>query len=379
MKQRATLYRCFGAALAVQIGLLASTPPALAQQSGTPPSVAVQQAAQLALQASRQWAGVAMPAASFRVASARTEPTGLLYAYLQQLQAGIPVYNRMATLVFKGSELCHHAGGFLPAKTFAGQPATPTVTAAAALATALASTGLQNLEVPRVISPASGTEQQQTFEPAGMASRPIEVRLVWATDKGQPRLAWNVNVDLLASPDWLNIRVDAATGQVLGQDNWTVNERAAHPAMLPGRRALGSTSPARQPQAQPLRQPGSAKSALAVASASYRVVPFANERPDVTTPRVDTDPWLRAGTGNPAATYGWHSDGTTDYPYTRGNNVWAYKDSTNTDTPTLAFSTLSTGTNGMLVFNDIPDFTQKVSTLGKIAGPPSRTCFTGTT
>jgi extracellular elastinolytic metalloproteinase len=360
MKQPATSKRWLGIALAMQFSLLAAGPPALAQQPSTRLPAATQQAAQLALQASSQWAGVAMPAASFRVASARTEPTGLLYAYLQQLQGGIPVYNRMATLVFKGSALRHHAGGFLSAKAFAGQPATPTVTAAAALATALASTGIQNLEVAQAISPASGVEQRQTFEPAGMAHRPIEVRLVWATDKSQPRLAWNVNVDLVASPDWLNIRVDATTGQVLGQDNWTVNEHAVHPAAAPAHRPAASAGPTWAPQA--LWHPSGAKSTAAVTSASYRVVPFANERPDVTTPRVDTDPWLRAGAGNPVTTYGWHFDGTTNYTDTRGNNVWAYDDSLNLNKP--GRYTASTGTGNGLVFNDVADFAQ-VPTLGK--------------
>lgn len=364
MKHSSTLYSWCGTALAILFCLLGAGPPAQAQQLSTQQTAATRQAAQLAQQLLPQWAGDAIPAANFRIASAHTEPSGLLYAYSQQLQAGIPVYNRITTLVFKAGELRHHAGTFLPGKAFAGQPATPTVTASAAITAALANIGAKTFEGATATSTASGPEQQQTFAPAGVAHRPIEVRLVWATDKGTPRLAWNVNVELLATPDWLNIRVDATTGRVLGKDNWTVYEKAEHLAAMPARRPVASpsASPARAPQA--LRQPSGAKSTLAVASASYRVVPFPNERPDVTTPSVDTDPWLRAGAGNAAATYGWHSDGTTDYTYTRGNNVWAYKDTLNTNTATLAYSTFSTGTSGMLVFNDIPDFT-KVPTLGK--------------
>ncbi|RYY18155.1 MAG: hypothetical protein EOO36_08770, partial [Cytophagaceae bacterium] len=218
---------------------------------------------------------------------------------------------------------------------------------------------------PTATSAASGPEQRQTFAPAGVARRPIEVRLVWATDKGTPRLAWNVNVDLLATPDWLNIRVDAATGRVLGQDNWTVYEKAEHLATVPARQPVAARAGlARAPQALRPASPKGIKNTLAVTPASYRVVPFPYERPDVTTPRLDTNPWLRAGAGNPVTAYGWHFDGTTDYTYTRGNNVWAYKDTLNTDVPSLAYSTFSTGTSGSLLFDDIPDFT-KVPTLGK--------------
>ncbi|RZL07626.1 MAG: hypothetical protein EOO62_16770, partial [Hymenobacter sp.] len=358
MKQFSTFYGHLGTSLAMLCWLLGTGLPARAQQSE-----ATQQAAQLALQTRAQWAGDDISAATFRISSARTEPSGLLYAYPQQLQAGIPVYNRVATLVFEAGVLRHHAGAFLPAKAFAGQPATPTVAAAAAVATALASNKVKPTEQPAATGAASGPDQQQTFASAGVARRPIEVRLVWATDKGTPRLAWNVNVELRATPDWLNIRVDATTGQVLGQDNWTVQEQAAH-STAPPARSMASASPARAPQAQNLRHPSSAKSTLAVTPASYRVVPFPNERPDITPPRVDTNPWLRAGAGNPVTAYGWHFDGTTDYTYTRGNNVWAYKDTLNTNTATLAYSTSSSGTGGSLVFNDIPDFTQ-VPTLGK--------------
>jgi hypothetical protein len=335
--------------------LLAAGPPAHAQQTE-----AAQRATQLALQTNAQWAGSDISAANFRISSARIEPSGLLYAYPQQLQGGIPVYNRVATLVFKDGKLSHHAGNFSPAKTFAGQPDRPAVTAAAAVAAALASTPAHSTERPAATSTASGVEQRQTFSPAGVAHRPIEVRLVWATDQGTPRLAWNVNVELLATPDWLNIRVDATTGKVLGQDNWTVHEKTEHLTTAPGRRAVGGASPTRTPQA--LRQPGSVQKTQAVTPASYRVVPFSNERPDVTTPVLDTNPWLRAGASNAATTYGWHFDGTTNYTDTRGNNVWAYDDSLKLNAP--GRFTASTGTAGSLLFNDVPDFTQ-TPTLGK--------------
>ncbi len=123
---------------------------------------------------------------------------------------------------------------------------------------------------------------------------------------------------------------------------------------------VAGASSTRAPQA--LRHPSGAKSTLAVTPASYLVVPFPGERPDVTTPRVDTNPWLRAGAGNPATTYGWHFNGTTNYTDTRGNNVWAYNDSLKQNAP--GRFTASTGTSSSLVFNDVPDFT-KTPTLGR--------------
>ena len=162
--------------------LLAAALPAHAQTETD------RQATELAAQTRRQWAGADIPATDFRISSAHTESTGLLYTYPQQLHAGIPVYNQVVTLVFKAGTLRHHTGAFLTDKAFVGQPATTTVTAAAAVAKALTSTGAKSGEQATAMSPAQGVERLQTFTPAGVARRPIEVRLVWATDKGVPGL-----------------------------------------------------------------------------------------------------------------------------------------------------------------------------------------------
>ena len=44
------------------------------------------------------------------------------------------------------------------------------------------------------------------------------------------------------------------------------------------------------------------------------------------TPTSVSNPWLSSGVSNNAISLGWHNDGSTDYSYTRGNNVWAKED-----------------------------------------------------
>ncbi|MDO7848788.1 M36 family metallopeptidase [Hymenobacter sp. M29] len=339
-------------------GLLVAVWQPARAQSGS-----AQQATELAWQTRQQWTSSPVAVADLRISSAHTEAPGLLYAYPQQLQAGIPVYNQIVTLVFKNGKLAHHAGSFVPAKAFAGLSAVPQVPAARAVATALATLpGHPDVRPAAQDSPA-GPDQQQRFAPAGVARRPIVARLVWARDKSQQlHLAWNVNVDVIASADWLNIRVDAVTGRVLEQDNWTVSEKAAHPATTPALRPVAGAGPARPAAAPAWRGPSGAKSTLTVTPASYLVVPFPGERPDVTPITTDTNPWLRAGAGNAATTHGWHFDGTTNYTDTRGNNVWAYDDSLKQNAPGRLVP--STGTGSSLVFNYLPDFTNK-PTLGK--------------
>ena len=89
--------------------------------------------------------------------------------------------------------------------------------------------------------------------------------------------------------------------------------------------------------------------------ASYLVVKYPAESPQHPggTAAVHTDPWTWAP-GN-ATTLKWHSDGTTDYTISRGNNVWATEDraAANQNSGLAASST----TPDPLTFNFPPDYT----------------------
>ncbi|RYY20168.1 MAG: hypothetical protein EOO36_04035, partial [Cytophagaceae bacterium] len=284
-------------------------------------SLAPQVALEKALATRAQWGAADYPAAEVRVSSAYAEPNGLQHVYLQQLYQGIPVYNRMQSLTFKDSRLAAHSGNFLPAKELAPLSAKPAIDAARAVRLAL-----QHLQVaataPTRLQVEQGPEARQTFDKADVARHDIVVSLTWGFDKNQrPHLTWNVNVDLLSTPDWWNIRVDAQTGAVVDQDNWTSYE--ASPAAPTGTR----------PAAAPTKGYRALDALLALApptttTSSYLVLPFPIERPSAAGAgfQTDTDPWLRAGATNNAVTNGWHFDGTTNYVTTRGNNVAAYDD-----------------------------------------------------
>jgi extracellular elastinolytic metalloproteinase len=301
-----------------------------------------------ALAARDQWAGTAYPAADLRLSSAYAEPNGLEHVYVQQLYRGIPVYNRMQSLAFKGSKLAAHAGNFASAKQLAALPATPTVSAAAAVSLALKHLEAASASTPALLKAEEGPEARQTFAGAGVARHDIVASLTWAFDAAQrPHLAWNVNIDLLGTPDWWNVRIDAATGAFVDQDNWTANEGTARPAKsAAATRAVGY-------------QPLAAVLALAppppnTTTSSYLVVPFPRERPTALPLQTETDPWLKAGSVNNATTNGWHFDGTTNYNTTRGNNVSAYDDAANANAPGNYATSLTPAP--ALSFNYAPDF-----------------------
>jgi hypothetical protein len=315
-----------------------------------------QLALEKALATRPQWAGPDFTAAEVRLSSAYAEASGLEHVYVQQLHRGIPVYNQMQSLAFKGNRLALHTGAFVPAKQLVGLAATPGLTAAAAVGRALQHVRGTDTGTPKRLTVEGGPEARQTFDKADIAHHDIVASLTWAFDDNQrPHLTWNVNVDLVDSPDWWNVRVDAQTGAIVAKDNWTTHETFPHAA------EAQAAAPTQGYQAL------NALLALApppptTATASYLVVPFPLERPSTAVGSgfvTDTDPWLRAGTGNNAATYGWHFDGTTNYTTTRGNNVAAYDDGAATNNPGT-YATSQTG-SPTLTFNYPADFTQNAA------------------
>ncbi|MCC3157383.1 M36 family metallopeptidase [Hymenobacter sp. 15J16-1T3B] len=306
------------------------------------------------------WAGNGFSAEDFRLTDAYTEASGLEHVYVQQVHRGIPVYNRVLSLAFVRGRLAHHAGSFVPAKPLAALPATPVVSAAGAVARAVRHLLPAGGAEPALLRNEGGPEARQYFAPTGVAKRDIVASLAWVLDPaGRPHLAWNVNVDVLNSPDWWNVQVDAASGTIIGQDNWTVEEKAHDDAQHHAAAAPTAAVPA--VAAAVARHPyAAAYLPAATTTASYFVVPYPRLNPNSTGGlQTVTDPWLNAGAGNNATTHGWHYDGTTDYAFTRGNNVSAYDDAARLNAPGNYAPSTTTGTT--LTFGYTPDFAQAPS------------------
>ncbi|WP_133257115.1 M36 family metallopeptidase [Hymenobacter edaphi] len=311
-----------------------------------------QSAFQRVQQTRSQWAGNGVAAEDLRLTDAYTEANGLEHVYVQQLHRGIPVYNRILPLTFVRGRLAHHAGSFVPAKPLAALSATPAVAAAGAVSRAVRHV-LPGGAEPALLRNEGGPEARQIFAAAGVAKRDIVASLAWVLDPaGRPHLAWNVNIDLLDSPDWWNVQVDAANGTIISQDNWTVQERSSadadHCATATGAAAAGRSAYA------------AAYLPASTATASYFVVPYPKLNPNSAGGmQTVTDPWLNAGAGNAATTHGWHYDGASDYAFTRGNNVSAYDDAARLNAPGNYANSTTTGTT--LTFGFTPDFTQAPS------------------
>ncbi len=309
------------------------------------------------------------------ISSAYTDPkSNIQYVYLQQAWQNIKVYNSMLTVIIRDDKLLSVAGKFVSNMASKAGLAGPVVPASQAITR---SAQYLHLKLPvglQITEDRFIAEKKLIFSPAGIAKRNIETELFWvpADDNSTVRLAWNVNIDVLHSADWWNIRIDAMTGDFVGKNNWTVYEdmgtrinknntrddqhslQTTHDG-LSSQQKIGAQY---KPITPFLPPPG-------VTNAAYYVVPFPYESPSHHALAVENEPWLKSGAGNPATTDGWQYDGSVDYNLTRGNNVFAYLDVANLNAPNPTTNWPDTSTTPVPILNFIflPNFNLQPSTV----------------
>jgi hypothetical protein len=142
------------------------------------------------------------------------------------------------------------------------------------------------------------------------------------------KLAKELFVSDKNSSDVWHVIADADTGEIFTKDNMTVscnfadngedNNRSKEPAKF----HLVYAEPAE------IKSDINIQGKLVPDNASYNVFPLPVEAPTFGSRSIITNPWDLT-----ASPEGWHSDGTNSYTITRGNNVYAYSDQNNTDTP----------------------------------------------
>jgi len=296
--------------------------------------------------------------ANLRISNAYIDKSagGAVIIYMQQTFKGIPVHNQIQVLSLKNDQLISKAGERIISidKLTDNNNGIPSVPAGAAVMTAIAAKKLNPTGSATEIS-RSADGQKIEFTDLGVSRENVTAQLMWVPSEGKVKLAWQVYIVQNNSSDYWLIRVDALRNTVIDETNLTVycnwddpnhyilanHEHVATPAT---EKISFLNFPA-------VEQP--ANSPFLINSATYRVVPFPAESPihPGGGHALRTDPWTMAP-GN-ATSLKWHSDGTSDFNYSRGNNVWAQEDRNgNNGTGIPATST----TPDPLTFNFVPDY-----------------------
>ncbi len=162
------------------------------------------------------------------------------------------------------------------------------------------------------------------YDGAASVQADVTAQLVWQPirTRDEVRLAWHVTLAPAHSSDWWSVRVDALTGEILEKNNWTL--------YCSFHQEDGTADAAPHAHIQACLQ------APAVAlpmtdDAQYRIFPFPVESPLHGTRQLVINP------ADPSASpWGWHDTSGVagaDFTITKGNNVHAYPDPSNANTP----------------------------------------------
>ncbi len=248
-----------------------------------------------------------------------TQHNGVRHIYINQQYHGIPVYNAITSIhVDKKGNYHMTASRFVSdlksriVGTSAQLPAIEAVRAA-----------VKALGIPGAIVPQQVVSREENggirIEKTNFSNTPIVVKPVYTpAEDGKVYLSWDLAIDRKDNDDYMSIRVNALTGEVVNMNNWTVYCDANRIRTLQNRNHTGNTPKAKETICRP----------APAAKGAYRVIPLPGESP-LHMPFA----LLQSPSDPQASPLGWHDNNSKQFTITRGNNVHAYLDEFNADAP----------------------------------------------
>lgn len=254
----------------------------------------------------------------------RSQHSGVSHYFFIQRHSGIEVYNAVMGihLTAKG-KVAFATSRFVPdlaEKINATQPVLSAYDAVRRVASEL------SLVIDSPLRPiARNGSTDITFHGGSISNSDIPVRLFYQPMAGtdEVKLAWNLVIDQIDSPDNWSIRVDALTGEILDKVNRTVycsskSTRHRHSEECSPTARVANT------QFLPLREAQLKNNLTTAGSATYNVYPIPLENPLEGARTLISDPH------DPIASpYGWHdTDGKEgpEFTTTQGNNAHVFLD-----------------------------------------------------
>lgn len=225
---------------------------------------------------------------------------------VQQTYDGVPVFNAISSVLIKDNTVAHFSNSFSDFSSVNANSKKANISSSVAFDSVIKKLNLKS-------------SKKYTFE-AGHENS-IITKAVYYQKENQLILAWELNFEEADSSNYWNVLVNASNGEILEKNNLLVSCKFD---------THSYTSPKRIAKAQAEKINGllaSSNSVLAPDNASYRVFALPLEAPTFGNRSLVSNPWFLD-----ASPEGWHSDGTSHYTYTRGNNAYAYTDYTDTDT-----------------------------------------------
>jgi Fungalysin metallopeptidase (M36)/PA domain/Ig-like domain CHU_C associated/Secretion system C-terminal sorting domain/Fungalysin/Thermolysin Propeptide Motif len=292
------------------------------------------------------------------VVSSSYKSENISYVYLTQTFKGLPVRNQMIVLSFKEGKLASKAGFFLDDLNALTNNASevPTMKAMDAVKAAFAS---EKLPEPNITNNFAVINNSFDYGQPSNVTEKVTGELMWfpIEERGKIKsvnLVWTVVVAPKGTDDIWQVIIDSKNGNAINKYNYTVSEKFDKKS--PSERGIGNLNIPTNNRNNSLNNLLPQNPSI-VANADYLVVPYPAESPTHPggTPAVRSNPWTAVTSGT-AGSLGWHSNGTTDYTISRGNNVWATEDQAATN-QNVGPAAVSSTASPNLTFNFPPVFT----------------------
>jgi fungalysin metallopeptidase (M36)/fungalysin/thermolysin propeptide len=252
--------------------------------------------------------------------------SGVRHIYLRQRYEGIEIFGANASIHIKpNGELLVMHNQFIPNLEEKIVSTSPSLSAINAVEKVANEMNYSLTEPLQIKEDKRNVAKQVILSNGGISRVDIPVKLMYQSDKnGKLHLSWNMSISEVQGTDWWNIRANAQSGKILDKSNWVVHCEFGN-GESPEEHALHAEEHAPDILTNEMYMPFNPD--------SYRVFALPDESPQHGA-MVRT---LQVNPANATASpFGWHdTDGAAgaEFTITRGNNVFAYDDIADTDSP----------------------------------------------
>lgn len=261
----------------------------------------------------------------------------ITHVYLQQRYQGINIENAVISLHLKrGTEIVHLSDRFEKRISSRIDHSRSRLSAIDAVNAASGHLGLAATKPLKVLRQDKSAARESVIGKDGIAQRDIPAKLIYQKlQNGRLELAWKVEIYSNDGEHYWQMKVDAASGDILEKRDLVLHCSFGHPALGPGVCSDGHGTVGLYTHQDAVEIPftvtGGSYSPSAVGNA-YRIFDAPFETPN------HGNRSLVYTNGDPVASpFGWHNDGLVGYTITKGNNVYAYEDQlgANAGTPAI--------------------------------------------
>ncbi len=251
----------------------------------------------------------------------KDESTGIEHLYIQQKYHNIIVYNAISVFAIKENKIQYFKAGLIDSLAKKVNSDKPNITPESAIKFALNHLGKTEV-LPSKLMYNDASNNLYHFSNSDISNSLIKVQLVYRKLNERIILSWDVSIDMKGESHWWNVRVNAITGKIVDQNDYTVecfkNDFSS---------TIKSNKIGTEISLESLNVVPSPPTIIP----DYNVFPYPIEAPTFGSRVLLIDP-----ANATASPYGWQdANGIAgpEYTITRGNNVYAYEDANNDNLP----------------------------------------------